>query len=67
MPVMAPPPNTAVFLARAWWEDGRFRARISYSANTRAEPDAETRLVTVDPADVGRHLAIWLESAAASS
>jgi hypothetical protein len=54
-------PNTAVFLARAWWEDGQFRARITYYVDTHAEPAAETRIVTADPAEVRQHLAIWLD------
>jgi hypothetical protein len=54
-------PDTAVFLARAWWEDGQFRARITYQVDIHAEPTAETRIVTADPAEVRRQLAIWLE------
>jgi hypothetical protein len=53
--------NPAVFLARAWWEDGQFRARITYTVDIHAKPAAETRIVTADPADVRRQLAIWLE------
>jgi hypothetical protein len=62
-------PNTAVFLARAWWEDGQFRARITYNVDIHAEPAAETRLVTANPAEVRQQLAIWLEefTTAASS
>jgi hypothetical protein len=62
---MAQRPNTAVFLVRAWWEDGQFRARISYYVDIHAD---ETRIVTDDPADVRRHLGTWLdESTTASS
>jgi hypothetical protein len=65
---MAQPPNAAVFVARAWCEDGQFRARISYHVNIHSEPTEETRIVTVDPAEVRQHLAIWLdESTAAAS
>jgi hypothetical protein len=57
-------PKTAVFLARAWWEDGQFRARITYYVDIHAE----TRIVTADPAEVRQHLAIWLdESTTAAS
>jgi hypothetical protein len=54
---------------RAWWEDGQFRARITYDVDIHAEPAAETRIVTADPAEVRQHLAIWLEefTTAASS
>jgi hypothetical protein len=65
---MAQRPNTAVFLVRAWWEDGQFRARISYYVDIRSDPTEETRIVTVDPAEVRRHLEIWLdESTTAAS
>jgi hypothetical protein len=53
--------DTAVFIARARWEDGQFWARISYSVEIDSEPTAETRIVTVDPAEVRQHLAIWLD------
>ena len=58
-------PNTAaVFLARAWLEDGQFRARISYYVGIEADPPVETRILTADPAEVRRQLAIWLEAIA---
>jgi hypothetical protein len=46
--------NTAVFLARAWWEDGQFWARITYQVDIHAEPAAETRIVTVYASGVKR-------------
>jgi hypothetical protein len=61
-------PNTAVFLVRAWWEDGQFRARISYYVNLHSEPAAETQILTADPAEVREHLGRWLdESSPAAS
>jgi hypothetical protein len=60
--------NTAVFIARAWWDDGQFRARISFQVDIRAEPEAETQTVTADPAEVRRQLELWLdESSKAAS
>ncbi|SHN88998.1 hypothetical protein SAMN05660350_04990 [Geodermatophilus obscurus] len=62
-------PRTAVFLARAWWEEGQFRARITYCLDIQAGPAAETRIVTADPAEARQHLATWLDqfTTAASS
>jgi hypothetical protein len=60
--------NTAVFIVRAWWEDGQFRARISYQVDIHAEPEAETQTITADPAEVRRQLEVWLdESSKAAS
>lgn len=67
MPGMAQPPHAAVFLARAWWEDGQFRVRIIYRVNIHSEPTEETRLVTIDPAEVHQHLAIWLDASTAAA
>jgi hypothetical protein len=63
MPTVTQQPRAAVFLVRAWWEDGQFRARISYYSNIHSEPATETQIVTADPDEVRRHLALWLTEA----
>jgi hypothetical protein len=60
-------PGTAVFLARVWWDDGQFRARITYCVDIDAGPSAETKIVTADPAQVHRLLALWLDEFTAAS
>jgi hypothetical protein len=60
-------PNTAVFLARVWREDGAFRARITYHVDINSRIDTETLVVTADPAEVREQLAIWLEESAAAA
>ncbi|MGH3693545.1 MAG: hypothetical protein ACRDRX_06040 [Pseudonocardiaceae bacterium] len=53
-------PTAAVFLVRAWRDDGQFRARITSSADITAEPPTQTEILIANPDDVGRHLATWL-------
>ena len=56
-------PRAAVFLARAWYENGELRVRITYSTDISSEtPD--TKIVTANPAELSHHLAAWLEGAA---
>jgi hypothetical protein len=55
-------PTTGVFLARAWREDGQFRARISYQLITGTGVDEE-HVLTADVDEVRRHLELWLERA----
>jgi hypothetical protein len=64
---VTPRPATAVFLVRAWWEDGQFRARITYEVDILADPAVETRIVTADPAEVRRQMAVWLDEFTAAA
>jgi hypothetical protein len=59
-------PHAAVFLVRAWWEDGEFRALITYHANIDATPPDERQIVTA-PEELHQHLATWLAAAAAAA
>jgi len=56
-------PRAALFLVRAWWEDGEFRARVTYSVEITSE--VHQRTVTADAAEIHRILAVWLHEAAA--
>lgn len=56
-------PRAAAFLVRAWWEDGNFRARISYSTDVTSTT-LETKVVTAEPETIYQHLAKWLREAA---
>jgi hypothetical protein len=60
-------PHAAVFLVRAWWEDGEFRARITYHVNIDATPPDERQIVTADPEELHQHLATWLAVAASAA
>jgi len=53
-------PSTAVFFVRAQWEDGRFWARVISARDGAEALSEERRVVTADPAEVGRLLAAWL-------
>jgi hypothetical protein len=53
-------PRAALFLARAWYENGEFRARVSYSTDISSETP-HTEIVTANPAELWHHLAAWLE------
>jgi hypothetical protein len=64
---MTEAPHTAVFLARVWWEDGQFRARVTYMVDVESDDVDQHRIVTADPAEVRRHLANWLDAAAAAA
>lgn len=59
-PRVARQPSAAVFLVRAWRDDGQFRARITISTDITAEPSTQIEVLIADPDDVGRHLATWL-------
>jgi hypothetical protein len=67
MPTVTQQPRAAVFLVRAWWEDGQLRARISYYSNIHSESATETQIVTADPDEVRQHLALWLAEAATTA
>jgi hypothetical protein len=56
-------PHAAVFLVRAWWENGQFRARISYSHNVEAARAEEAQVTTADPDEVRQYFARWLTEA----
>ena len=61
-------PTAAVFVVRSWWEDGQFRARISYSTDAHSGPKGETQILTAHPDEVREHLTLWLdESSRAAS
>lgn len=64
---VTPRPSTAVFLVRVWWEEGGFRARITYHLDINSNTDVETRILTADPAEVRQHLATWLDESAAEA
>jgi hypothetical protein len=53
-------PRAAIFLARAWYENGEFRARVNYTTELSSEIP-HTEIVTANPADLCHHLAAWLE------
>lgn len=57
---MAPESTSAVYLVRAWWEDGEFRARITYQADLWS--GAEISMVTAVPSEVRVLLDRWLEA-----
>ena len=50
----------AVFLVRAWRDDGHFRARITSSVDITAEPPTQTETLIANPDEVSEHLAAWL-------
>lgn len=54
--------QTAVFLVRAWREEGDFRARVRCTADVSTDPADER--VTADPAEVRRLLDEWLDESA---
>jgi len=54
--------SSAVFVARAWWEGDRFRARLTYCTDIDAGPGAETSIVTADAAEIRQLLASWLDA-----
>lgn len=56
---MPPAAHTAVFVVRAWTEDGEFRARVSYSTDPQS---GVMRLVTPDPEDVVSCLTAMLQN-----
>lgn len=58
-------PHVAVFVARAWWEDGQFRARVTYCVDI--DSHEEVRFVTADPDDLRRRLDRWLDDADAAT
>ncbi|MFC5994078.1 hypothetical protein ACFQE5_07620 [Pseudonocardia hispaniensis] len=60
---MTRPPRAAAFLVRTWWEDGRFRARITYVHDLHAESVPEVQVLTAEPDEVRRRFAAWLEDA----
>jgi hypothetical protein len=49
--------SPAVFLVRAWYEEGRLYARIRSSSDVTGP---ETEHLSVDPEDVVRRLRAWL-------
>ena len=53
-------PPVGIFLVRAWWEDGRFRARITSCLDINSTSEAQTQVVTAEPNEVSQHLAAWL-------
>lgn len=53
-------PPAGVFLVRAWWEDGSFRARITCCLDINSPSEPRTGAVTAEPDEVGRLLAAWL-------
>jgi hypothetical protein len=53
-------PTAAVFLVRAWRDEGQFRARITTSVDIAAEQPIQTEVLTANPDDVSGHLARWL-------
>ena len=50
-----------MFLVRAWREEGRFRARLTWSLDIGAQRAPEFRVVAAEPAEVVRRLQAWLE------
>lgn len=53
-------PTAAVFLVRAWRDNGHFRARITSSLDITAEPPTQTEILIANPDEVSGHLAMWL-------
>lgn len=53
-------PTAAVFLVRAWRDDGQFRARITSSVDIMADPPAQSEILIANPDEVSGHLAMWL-------
>jgi hypothetical protein len=51
-------PPVAIFLVRAWFEDGRFLARIVRSTDLQLE--TSTKVLTTDPNELATQLDIWL-------
>jgi hypothetical protein len=56
-------PHAAVFLVRAWWENGQFRARISFYHSVQAARAEQAQVVTADPDEVREYFARWLGQA----
>jgi hypothetical protein len=54
--------QAAIFLGRVWFEDGQFRARISYSSDLLSETPAETELTTADAAELEDCFTTWLQT-----
>lgn len=52
--------SAAVFMVHAWWDEGRFRARITSTVDLNRGRAGDTRTVTAEPEEVGRQLAGWL-------
>lgn len=53
-------PTAAVFLVRAWRDDGQFRARITSSVDITAASPPQTETLIANPEEVNGHLAAWL-------
>lgn len=56
--------GTAVFLVRACWEEGQFRARIRYYVDLDQGTAGETQIATAELDEVGWQLSNWLSEAA---
>ena len=54
-----PRTRAAVFLVRAWWEDGAFRARVTYRLDTHG---TEISIVTAASDELHRQLEAWLNA-----
>jgi hypothetical protein len=60
-------PPAAIFLVRAWRDNGHFRARITSSVVVTAEPPTQTETLIANPDEVSEHLAAWLSEIRAES
>ena len=60
-------PPAAIFLVRAWRDNGHFRARITSSVDVTAEPPTQTEILIANPDEVSEHLAAWLSEIRAES
>ena len=57
---MTTQPRMGVFLVRAWWEEDRFRARVTSCLDINADAEPQVRSITAEPPEVQRWLATWL-------
>jgi hypothetical protein len=55
-------PAVGIFVVRAWYEDGQFRARIVRLVDVRKEPAIQ--IATADPGELAPHLDSWLDELA---
>jgi hypothetical protein len=62
---VVPETRAAVFLVRAWWEEGALRARVTFRVDVvRAE---EVVMTTADANELHHLMDTWLNSGAAAA